>query len=370
MKPKKSKPNATTLRAISVDLGANRYPIYISENILSTPNLLTEHIASEQVFIVSAPPIAKHYLDLVVSACQGKQVDTYLLPDGEQAKSIEHLQHIFTALIEKQHRRNTTLVALGGGVVGDITGFAAACYQRGVAFIQIPTTLLAQTDSSVGGKTAVNHPLGKNMIGAFHQPRAVLIDINTLATLPEREFHAGLAEVIKYGAIYDSEFFAWLEDNMDALQARDAQALIHAIAVSCQTKANIVATDERETGVRALLNLGHTFGHAIEALQGYKDWLHGEAVAAGMVAAAQLSASLGMINDDLVKRLKALLKAAKLPTRIPDDLAPSDIVKAMHRDKKNVDAHLRLILLEALGKAVIVDGIKDEQVVSILTQNR
>jgi 3-dehydroquinate synthase len=281
------------------------------------------------------------------------QVDTVILQDGERYKTLETLNEIFTQLIQCQHDRKTTLIALGGGVVGDMTGFAAASYQRGVPFIQVPTTLLAQVDSSVGGKTAVNHSLGKNMIGAFYQPRAVIIDTNTLSTLPDREFRAGLAEVIKYGLIADPAFFTWLEQQKQALLARDAEALAYAIQRSCINKAEVVSADETEQGIRAILNLGHTFGHAIETFQQYKDWLHGEAVAAGMHMAANLSLLAGKISADDLQRITALLADCGLPVQPPSDMTADDFLNLMVRDKKVLDGQLRLVLLNSIGNATV-----------------
>jgi 3-dehydroquinate synthase len=283
--------------------------------------------------------------------------EAVILPDGEQYKTLAVLDEVFTALLRHRFDRNCTIVALGGGVVGDMAGFAAACYQRGVHFIQIPTTLLAQVDSSVGGKTGVNHPLGKNMIGAFYQPRCVLADTDTIATLPDRELSAGLAEVIKYGLIRDLPFLEWLEAHLEALLAREAGALSEAIERSCRNKAEIVAADEREAGERALLNLGHTFGHAIETGAGYGVWLHGEAVAAGMALAADLSARLGWLSGEQVGRILALLERAHLPLAPPPDLTADDFLRLMAVDKKVQDGRLRLILLRGLGQGIIADDV-------------
>ena len=281
------------MKTLTVDLGDRSYPIQIGQGLLDEADLLTAHISGRQVMVVSNTTVAPLYLDRVLASLDGLETATVILPDGEQYKTLDTLNTIFTALLEQRFNRGCTLVALGGGVVGDITGFAAASYQRGVAFLQVPTTLLAQVDSSVGGKTGVNHPLGKNMIGAFHQPGCVVIDTDTLDTLDDRQLAAGLAEVIKYGLIYDADFFAWLEENVSAIMARNKMALARAIERSCTIKAEIVAADERESGMRALLNLGHTFGHAIETGTGYGNWLHGEAVATGMLMAVDLSARHG-----------------------------------------------------------------------------
>ena len=345
------------MHTLQVDLGARSYPIYIGRGLLSQGELLRQHLAGRQVMIVSNETVAPLYLDRVAAVLGEVTHETVILPDGEQYKNLETLNRIFDALLEHRFERSCTLVALGGGVVGDMTGFAAACYQRGVAFIQIPTTLLAQVDSSVGGKTGVNHPLGKNMIGAFHQPRCVIADTDTLDTLPDRELSAGLAEVIKYGLIRDADFLAWLEDNMDALLARDHAALAHAIEQSCRNKAEVVAEDELEGGKRALLNLGHTFGHAIEAGMGYGNWLHGEAVGTGMLMAADLSRRLGWLDETDVVRVRRLLERARLPVASPAQLDYDTFMGYMAVDKKVQQGRLRLILLQRLGAAVIADDV-------------
>lgn len=342
---------------ISVDLDNQRsYPIYIGANILGD-NTIRQHISGKQVCIVSNETIAPLYLStLLESLGSDYQIDTVILPDGEAYKTTDTLGLIYNHLLEKKHNRTTTLIALGGGVVGDITGFAAASYQRGVNFIQIPTTLLSQVDSSVGGKTGVNHPLGKNMIGAFYQPKAVIIDTQVLSTLPPREVSAGIAEVIKYGLIIDAEFYRWLEENMSSLYRLEPATVTHAIARSCECKAYVVGEDEKEHGLRAILNLGHTFGHAIEAHQGYGKWLHGEAVATGMAIAAALSVRLNTLNHDELERLRRLLVAAHLPIVIPTDMNVDDFFEKMAVDKKVSDGKLRFILLEAIGKANIVES--------------
>jgi len=339
------------MNTLTVELGERSYPIFIGQGLLGKPGLLTQHVRGRQVMVVTNETIAPLYLDRVRGIFRGFELATVVLPDGEQFKNLDTLNLIFTALLENKFNRGCTLVALGGGVVGDITGFAAASYQRGVAFLQIPTTLLAQVDSSVGGKTGVNHPQGKNMIGAFHQPACVLIDTNTLDTLDDRQLAAGLAEVIKYGLIRDAAFFAWLEENIGLLKARDKQALARAIERSCELKAEIVAADERESGLRALLNLGHTFGHAIETGTGYGTWLHGEAVATGMLMAAGLSARHGWLSDDAVARTKKLLQQANLPVCPPDEMDAARFLELMAVDKKAVDGGLRLILLKDIGDA-------------------
>ena len=303
--------------------------------------------------IVTNETVGPLYLERVEAALTDYQIGRVVLPDGEQYKTLAVLDQIFTALLEQRFDRRCTLLALGGGVVGDMAGFAAASYQRGVDFIQVPTTLLAQVDSSVGGKTGVNHPSGKNMIGAFHQPRCVIADTATLDTLPDRELSAGLAEVIKYGLINDPEFFTWLEQNMAALRARDTSALAYAIERSCSDKAAVVAADEREAGQRALLNLGHTFAHAIETGMGYGTWLHGEAVGAGMCMAAAMSARLGWLSDGQVKRTEALIAAAGLPVRPPREVSAQRLLELMAVDKKVMDGRLRLVLLQDIGHAIV-----------------
>ncbi|MDX1251315.1 MAG: 3-dehydroquinate synthase [Gammaproteobacteria bacterium] len=343
------------MKTLRVELGERSYPIYIGRGLLERSELYKPHIRGKQVMIVTNDTVAPLYLDQVRAALSAWRCEAVILPDGEQYKTLEVLNRIFDALLEKQFDRRVTLVALGGGVIGDMAGFAAACYQRGVDFIQIPTTLLSQVDSSVGGKTGVNHPLGKNMIGAFHQPRCVIADTATLDTLPDRELSAGLAEVIKYGLIRDPAFFTWLEPNMAGLLARDNDALVYAIERSCANKAEVVAADEREGGVRATLNLGHTFGHAIETGMGYGVWLHGEAVATGMVMAARMSARLGWLSGADVTRAEALVKQARLPTRAPRALDTARFIELMGVDKKVQDGKIRLVLLKAIGEAVVTD---------------
>jgi 3-dehydroquinate synthase len=354
------------MNTLVVDLGDRSYPIRIGRCLFASPTLLTEHVHGRQVMVVSNTTVAPLYLDAVSGMLSGFNVRSVILPDGEEYKTLDTLNTIFTALLENRFNRGCTLVALGGGVVGDITGFAAASYQRGVAFVQIPTTLLAQVDSSVGGKTGVNHPLGKNMIGAFHQPNCVLIDTDTLDTLDDRQLSAGLAEVIKYGLIRDRVFFTWLEQNMAALKHRNKQALAYAIERSCSIKAEIVAADERESGQRALLNLGHTFGHAIETGTGYGNWLHGEAVAAGMLMAADLSARHGWLSADAVHRTEALLHKAGLPTRPPAEMAADTFLNLMAVDKKVVDGGLRLVLLKGIGNALVTGDFRQELLAATL----
>jgi 3-dehydroquinate synthase len=308
------------MQTLNVNLGTRSYPIFIGRDLLGRAELVEPYISGHQVMLVSNQTVAPLYLEKVQRAFAKFQCETVILPDGEEYKNLETLTLIFDALLEKRFERKCTLVALGGGVIGDMVGFAAACYQRGVAFIQIPTTLLAQVDSSVGGKTGVNHPLGKNMIGAFHQPRCVIADTDSLNTLEDRQLSAGLAEVIKYGLICDLPFFEWLEQNILQLLARDPEALAYAIDRSCQTKADVVGADEREAGVRATLNFGHTFGHAIEAATGYGKWLHGEGVGTGMLLAADLSARMGMLSSADVARIENMIDRAQLPTRAPANM--------------------------------------------------
>jgi len=341
------------MKVLQVELGERSYPIYIGSDLLSQPTLLTQHIKAKQVLVVTNTTIAPLYLATVLQSLQAYCVETVILPDGEQYKTLDYVTHIFDKLLAAKFSRNATLIALGGGVIGDMGGFAAACYQRGIAFVQIPTTLLAQVDSSVGGKTGVNHPLGKNMIGAFYQPQCVIADANVLDTLDDRQLSAGLAEVIKYGLIRDAEFFAWLENNMSALLARDKAALAFAIEQSCLNKAQVVAEDETETGVRATLNLGHTFGHAIETGSGYGHYLHGEAVAIGTCQAADLSRRKGWLTDADVSRIIALFEQAKLPTTPPKGLDSDRFLELMAVDKKNIDGQIRLILLEKIGLATL-----------------
>jgi 3-dehydroquinate synthase len=340
-------------QVVQVDLGGRSYPIHIGPDLLTRRELYRPHIRGAQVMVVTNETVAPHYLDKVRGALDSYRVEQVILPDGEEFKNLGILDRVFTALLEKRFNRSCCLIALGGGVVGDMTGFAAACYQRGVDFIQVPTTLLAQVDSSVGGKTGVNHVLGKNMIGAFHQPRCVLADTATLETLDDRQLSAGIAEIVKYGLIQDVAFFGWLEANMARLLAHDTDALIYAIKRSCQCKADIVAADERESGKRALLNLGHTFGHAIETGTGYGQWLHGEAVAAGIAMAADLSNRHGWLTANEVERIRTLLARARLPVNPPDEISQGRFLELMSVDKKADDRGLRLILMDAIGKAKI-----------------
>jgi 3-dehydroquinate synthase len=355
-------------QTLTVNLSDERsYPIYIGQGLLNDPAYLQPHIVGRQVCIVTNDTVAPLYLERLQRLLEGYQVNTVILPDGEAHKSLETINAIYSCLLENTHNRTTTLIALGGGVVGDMCGYAAATYQRGVNFIQIPTTLLSQVDSSVGGKTGVNHPMGKNMIGAFHQPQAVIIDTDVLGTLPAKELSAGVAEVIKYGLLGDNEFYLWIESNIEALMSLDNNILTESIARSCQNKADIVSLDEREGGVRALLNFGHTFGHAIETSQGYGVWLHGEAVSAGMVVALELSALLGYIEPNEVDRLCRLLEKAQLPIAVPKNMSPEKFLQLMSLDKKVIDGSLRLILLESMGKAFVTDKVPVDKIVAAIT---
>ena len=341
------------MQTLHVELGDRRYPIFIGSD-LNPESLLEPYIKGKQVMIVTNTTVAPLYLEHYLTAIKalGKKVATCILPDGEKYKNIEHLNLIFDALLKAGFNRDATVLALGGGVIGDMAGFASACFQRGVYFIQVPTTLLSQVDSSVGGKTGINHPLGKNMIGAFQQPQVVLADMSQLSTLPDRELSAGLAEVIKYALLGDLDFLVWLEENMDGLVGRDSALLAEAVYRSCAHKARIVANDEKEQGERALLNLGHTFGHAIESYLGYGIWLHGEAVATGMVMAADLSQRLGWISVKDLERTKKIIQRAHLPVKCPA-IPLDEFLAYMAHDKKVLNGQLRLVLMKSLGQAVI-----------------
>lgn len=357
------------MQTVQVALAARGYSIHIGPDLLSRADLLTPQLTRPKAAIVTNTTVAAFYLESLSSALAklGVEVQPIVLPDGEQYKTWQTLNLIFDSLLAKHCERSTTLIALGGGVVGDIAGFAAASYQRGMPFIQLPTTLLAQVDSSVGGKTAINHPLGKNMIGAFYQPKLVLADTSSLATLPQRELGAGLAEVIKYGLIRDLPFLEWLEANMELLVRRDPAALEYAIARSCGNKAEVVAADERETGDRALLNFGHTFGHAIEAALGFGTWLHGEAVAAGMVLATRLSARLGLVDNGAAARVIALLRRAGLPVT-PPELSADRYLALMAHDKKVDAGKIRFVLLKQIGQAFVSDSVPEPVLREILAQ--
>jgi 3-dehydroquinate synthase len=355
-----------SIHDLEVALGERSYQIRIGSGVLGDAGMLRESIGGRQALLLSNTTVAPLYAARVEAALDGLKWATLLLDDGERHKTVESAARVWQALAELGAQRNATLIALGGGVIGDLGGFAAACWMRGIDFVQLPTTLLAMVDSSVGGKTGVNLPQGKNLVGAFWQPRLVLADIGTLATLPEREYRAGLAEVVKYGAIGDPDFFAWLEAHVDALAARDDQVVAEAVLRSCRHKAGVVARDERETGERALLNFGHTYGHALETIGDYRQWLHGEAVAIGMVLAAQLSTTLGLAERTDAERLQALLMRLGLPTTRPDNAEPERIVALMRLDKKSLSDRLRLILWRGIGRAEIVDGVDATAIVAAL----
>jgi 3-dehydroquinate synthase len=356
------------MHRLTVELGKRSYPIYIGQNLLGQAELVAPLVLGRQVMIVSNETVAPLYLATAQAAFADFQTTSVILPDGERYKTLEVLNQIFDQLLQQRFDRRCTLVALGGGVIGDMTGFAAACYQRGVPFIQLPTTLLAQVDSSVGGKTGVNHPLGKNMIGAFYQPQGVVIDTDTLQTLENRQLQSGLAEVIKYGLINDQTFFSWLEEHTQALLAREPSALSFAIARSCQNKAQIVAEDERESGRRALLNLGHTFGHAIETGLNYEGCLHGEAVAIGICLAAKLSARLGWLAEKEVERIIQLITKTGLPTQIPAGLSASGLLQAMQVDKKVRDGKIYLVLFKSIGDAVVTNDYVPKFLEEVLSE--
>lgn len=360
----------SAISTVDVALGDRSYPIHIGEGLLTRTDLLVPHLPQKRAAIVTNTTIAPLYLERFAGALEAAGVRTLriTLPDGEEFKTWETLNRVYDELLEARCERNTTLIALGGGVIGDIGGFAAATYQRGMPFIQVPTTLLALVDSSVGGKTAINHPLGKNMIGAFYQPRLVLADTSCLDTLSDRELSAGLAEVVKYGFIRDLTFLEWLENNMARLHERNRESLAYAILRSCEHKAEVVAADERETAERALLNLGHTFGHAIESGLGYGVWLHGEAVAAGTVLAAELSCRMGMIARADVDRVRSVLAAARLPVK-PPKLGVDRYLELMGHDKKVDAGRLRLVLFKALGQAYLTSDFPQQALVDVLNDS-
>jgi 3-dehydroquinate synthase len=349
------------METLSVALGDRAYPIHIGAGLIDRADLYRPYLAGGSVAIVTNEVVAPLYLSKVKQALAGARLAEIVVPDGEQTKSWQTLNRVFDGLLKAGCGRDTLVLALGGGVVGDLAGFAAAVYQRGVAFVQVPTTLLAQVDSSVGGKTAINHALGKNMIGAFHQPVAVVSDVAVLDTLPDRELRSGLAEVLKHGFALDAPFVDWLEMHIEKLLRRDRQALAHAVRRSCELKARIVAADEREAGERALLNFGHTFGHAIEAGAGYGTWLHGEAVAAGMVMAAELSALMGDLKKTEVGRVRELVRRAGLPIAGPA-LAPERLIELMALDKKAAKGRLRFVVLESIGRARLRADVDDAAV--------
>ncbi len=349
-------------QTIIVDLADRRYPIIITDNLLSNIGLLQNYLTNKQLFFVTNETIAPLYLPKLQAICTHKKVDQIILPDGEQFKTLATFEKIIDKLMQGKFDRGVALCALGGGVIGDITGFAAACYRRGVDFIQIPTTLLAQVDASIGGKTAVNHPLGKNMIGAFYQPKAVLIDVSTLETLPEREYRAGLAEVIKYGLIRDKEFFHWIIQFVNEIESRKPDYLISMIKRCCEIKATITVADEHEAGERAILNFGHTFGHAIEAATEYKSWLHGETVAIGMVAASYISLQYKHIRMEEFDSLINLLNQLKLPTVMTQTIHVATLKSYMAQDKKIINEKMKLILLNEIGQAIISEECSEHMI--------
>ena len=355
---------------VTVPLNPGSYPIHIDTGLLADAALWQRLLAGRQAFILTDQHVAPHWLPRLQQGLAGADAPHLVLPAGEETKSLSQFGAVMDALVAHKRRRNSVLIALGGGVIGDLAGFSAACYQRGIACIQVPTTLLAMVDSSVGGKTAINHPASKNLIGAFHQPEAVVADLDTLRSLPEREYRSGLAEIIKYALIGDADFLLWLEQHLDALLQHDANALVSAIARSCEHKAAIVARDPTEQGERALLNLGHTFGHAVETELGYGVWLHGEAVALGLVLAAELAAELGHLPDrQLADRIRQWLQRAGLPHKLPAGIDHAALLRHMALDKKNLSAKLRFILPTAVGRSAIVDGIEPEPVLRVLQRN-
>ena len=353
-------------KILNVELGDKSYPIYIGIDLLSMKSLFVDQIQGRQVMIVTNKTIAPLYLDKLTSILDGFNVQTVILPDGEEFKTLETLNKVFDALLEAKFDRTSTLIALGGGVIGDITGFAAASYQRGVGFIQVPTTLLSQVDSSVGGKTGINHELGKNMIGAFYQPKAVIIDVNTLDTLSNQEFSAGMAEVIKYGLLGNADFLSMLEANIESIMARKKDLIIEVIFNCCQDKARIVELDEFEKGKRALLNLGHTFGHGIENAFGYGNYLHGEAVSIGMVMAAKLSKDEGNLSHEETLRVESILSKADLPISINKTIDSETLITAMSLDKKSIDGKIRLVLLKSLGDSYLTDSYSNENFMKVV----
>lgn len=355
------------MSTLTVELGERSYPIQIEAGLLSQPGFFVPYIHGPLAVIITNETVAPLYLERAIACCGEKRVETIIIPDGEQYKTLEQFGVIMTRLLEMNAARDTTLIALGGGVIGDLCGFVAATYQRGVPFIQVPTTLLSQVDSSVGGKTAVNHTLGKNMIGAFYQPVFVAIDTDTLRSLPPREFSAGMAEVIKYGIIYDAEFFTWLEANSQSLKVLSQAPLVEAIQRCCQIKAEVVAKDEREGGLRAILNLGHTFGHAIEAEQGYGNWLHGEAVAAGTIIACNAAMHLDWFTTSEIRRVRELFLAFDLPVKGPATMTKADYVKHMKRDKKVEAGDIRFVLPQHIGKAVVTKAVTDDILADVLS---
>ena len=358
------------MKTIDINLESTRYPVYLGRGCLHDRSLWDRHLGRGKVLLVTNETVAPLYLSSLLEALGGRKAEVHVLPDGEQHKTVKTWNGILDKLVDMQARRDATLIALGGGVVGDITGYAAASYMRGVRFIQAPTTLLAQVDASVGGKTGVNHPQGKNLIGAFHQPHAVMIDSATLDTLPAREFNAGMAEVVKYGALCNREFHDWLQANSARIAARDGQAVDYLIERSVLDKAEIVGQDEKESGIRALLNLGHSFGHALESETAYARFLHGEAVAIGMVTAARLSENRGLCEPGTAASLAALLKKFDLPVLIPEDLSVERLAAALKLDKKAIASGLRLVLLKSIGEAVVDQGSTAEQILNAIKESQ
>ncbi len=357
------------MKTINVELVSNAYPVYLGRGILTDQSLWQKHLGAGNTLVVSNDVVAPLYLDVLRSGLHGRNIEVHIIPDGERFKTAETWYGIIDKLVGMRAHRDANIIALGGGVVGDITGFAAASYMRGIRFLQAPTTLLAQVDASVGGKTAINHEKGKNLVGAFHQPAAVMVDTSTLLSLDKREFNAGMAEVVKYGAIRDSSFFTWLEDNADAINGRDMDALDYLIYRSVLDKAEIVARDEKEAGIRALLNFGHSFGHALEAETQYSKFLHGEAVAIGMVTAARLSESRGLCSQGTTGRISDLLTRFGLPVRLPAQSSLAGLRKALDLDKKALASGLRLILLTAIGRAIINDDSHPDEILSVMEQS-
>jgi len=353
------------MKILNVELGDRSYPIYIGSGLLEDPKIITSHIKTKTICIVSNTTVSKLYLENLKNLLDDYQVVEAIIEDGEEFKNYDSLNHIYTKLLENQCNRDTTILALGGGVVGDIAGYAAATFLRGIPFIQIPTTLLAQVDSSVGGKTGINHSLGKNMIGAFYQPQAVVIDLNVLKTLDNRQISAGLAEVIKYGLIWDKDFFKYLEENIENLKRLDFEYLEHVIYRSCEIKAKVVSEDEKESGIRAILNLGHTFGHAIENCLGYGEWLHGEAVGCGMVLAAKMSLAQGWLSESEFVQVKELIFRAGLPIKKPN-IKYEDFISAMKLDKKNKDKEIYLVLQKGIGEATVTNDYSSSELENVI----
>jgi len=351
---------------LPVDLPNHHYDILIGDRLLDNPRYLSDFVGLDDAIIVSNETIAPLYIQKIKQSIKPSRCFEYLVPDGESEKSLEQFSAISTFMLQKKLDRKTILIALGGGVIGDLGGFVAACYQRGIRYVQIPTTLLAQVDSSVGGKTAINHPFGKNMIGAFHQPSLVLSDIGLLSSLPDREFFSGLSEVIKYGLVRDYDFFVWLERNMSSLVQRKTEKLVQAVKRSCENKRDVVLEDEKEKGLRATLNFGHTFGHAIEKLMGYGKWLHGEAVAVGICMAARMSKDLGNITTKELLRIESIIKKAYLPDCIPEEYDALEMLNIMKGDKKNTDKKIRLVLLESIGRAIVTQDFSHTSLMSVI----